>query len=70
MRGIAFTNLVVVPCRVSLLPVARFEIHYETPPVGTRALVCAENRKPKSTRAASAGFHGLKQRFFSEKVMR
>ena len=45
MRGIAFTNLVVVPCRVSLLPVTRFEMHYETPPVETRALDCAKNPK-------------------------
>ena len=38
MRGIAFTNLVVVPCCVSLLPVSTFGIHYGTPPIETRAL--------------------------------
>ena len=45
MRGIAFTNLVVVPCRVSLLPVARFEIHFETPRWNARFGL---RRKPKT----------------------
>ncbi len=42
VRGIAFAKLVAVSCRVSLLPVSKFGIHFETPLVGTRALDCAE----------------------------
>ena len=48
VRGIALTNLVVVPCCVSLLAVSAFGIHYGTPPL-KRALWTAQ--KPENRRA-------------------
>ncbi len=55
MRGIAFTHLVVEPCCVSLFPVSTFGIHYETPPVETRAFKTQKKMKIDKNQAYRRG---------------
>ena len=75
LEGAALHVRVALPSQIWLLCLVvspfylcqRLESTMRPPPVETRALDCAETRKPKSTRASPAGFHDLKQRFYQKK---